>query len=204
MDITVKAMNTIVKRLGVALAVAAPALALAHTGAGGAHTHANFASGLLHPLGGADHLAAMVAVGVWSALAVRPVWVAPLAFVAMLVLGALAAFAGWQVPAVEPMIAASLLAVGLLVALRVRLPAAAAVALTGAFAFFHGAAHGTELAGGPGAWPVLAGMTLGTALLHAAGIGLGEWVLRRRRWLGALAGAAVALLGSALLLRMAL
>ena len=180
MDITVKAMEVIVKRLGAALALAVPALALAHTGAGDAHTHANFASGLLHPLGGADHLAAMVAVGVWSALAVRPVWVAPLAFVAMLVLGALAAFAGWQVPAV------------------------AAVALTGAFAFFHGAAHGTELAGGTGAWPVLAGMALGTALLHAAGIGLGEWVLRRRRWLGALAGAAVALLGSALLLRMAL
>ena len=60
MDITVKAMNMIVKRLGAALALAVPALALAHTGAGDAHTHANFASGLLHPLGGADHLAAMV------------------------------------------------------------------------------------------------------------------------------------------------
>lgn len=185
------------------VAACAPALTWAHTGAGDAHVHAGFVAGLLHPFTGLDHLAAMVAVGIWSALAVRPVWVAPLAFVAMLLAGALAAFGGLVVPAVEPMIAASLLVLGLLLALQARLPAGAVVALVGAFAFFHGAAHGNELAGGPAAWQALAGMVLGTAALHALGIGLGEWLFKGRRWLSVSAGGAVAVLGSALLLRLA-
>ena len=75
--------------------------------------------------------------------------------------------------------------------------------LVGGFAFFHGAAHGTELAGS-GAAAALAGMVIGTALLHGVGIGLGEVAQRRARWISAWAGAGVAALGSALLLRMAL
>lgn len=186
------------------LALGAPAWALAHTGTGDAHVHATWVNGLLHPFTGVDHLAAMLAVGVWSALAVRPLWLAPLAFVAMLLAGALAAMAGLQVPAVEPMIAASLLALGLLVATRARLAPALAVVLTGAFAFFHGAAHGSELGAGPQAWQALLGMMIGTAVLHACGIALGAWLIKGRRWLAASAGGAVALLGSALLVRMAL
>jgi urease accessory protein len=159
--------------------------------------------GLLHPFTGTDHVAAMVAVGVWSALAARRVWVAPLAFLAMLVVGSLAGLGGLAVPAVEPMIAVSLLALGLLLALQAPLPLRVAAALVGVFAFFHGAAHGSELAGGLPAWPALAGMALGTAVLHAVGIGLGQWVFRGRRWLSAPAGGAVAVLGSALLWRLA-
>ncbi|MCL5444434.1 HupE/UreJ family protein, partial [Lactobacillus johnsonii] len=77
------------------------------------------ASGLLHPLTGADHLLAMVAVGVWSALAVGAgggggvgVLRVPLAFVALMLVGAVLGLAGLALPAVEPMIAASLLVVG--------------------------------------------------------------------------------------------
>ena len=36
-----------------------------------AHSHSGFISGFVHPLFGLDHLAAMVAVGLWSALAAR-------------------------------------------------------------------------------------------------------------------------------------
>ncbi|NML43539.1 HupE/UreJ family protein [Ramlibacter sp. G-1-2-2] len=165
------------------------------------HTHAGFLAGFVHPLTGFDHLAAMVAVGLWSALAVRPVWLAPAAFVGTLLAGALAGFAGLQVPAVEPMIAASLLALGLLVATQRRLPLAAAAALAGGFAFFHGAAHGFELAEGGGA--ALAGMVLATALLHATGIALGRLVLARHRWLPVVSGSGVALLGATLLARLA-
>ena len=68
-----------------------------------------------------DHLAAMLAVGFWSALTARRVWTAPLAFAAMLLLGALLGLTGIELPAVEPLIAASLLVLGLLVALRTRL-----------------------------------------------------------------------------------
>ena len=180
-----------------------PALpALAHTGALGDHVHPGFIAGLLHPFTGIDHLAAMLAVGVWSALAVRPVWVAPLAFVALLGAGALGGLAGVAVPGVEPMIAASLLVTGLLIATRAQWPVRAAALVAGLFAFFHGAAHGMELSG-VGVAQALAGMLVGSAALHLTGIGLGRWVFDQRRWLSAMAGGAVALLGSALLLRMA-
>ena len=180
-----------------------PALpALAHTGALGDHVHPGFMAGLLHPFTGIDHLAAMLAVGVWSALAVRPVWVAPLAFVALLGAGALGGLAGVAVPGVEPMIAASLLVTGLLIATRAQRPVWAAALVAGLFAFFHGAAHGMELSG-VGVAQALAGMLIGSAALHLTGIGLGRRVFDQRRWLSAMAGGAVALLGSALLLRMA-
>ena len=180
-----------------------PALpALAHTGALGDHVHTGFMAGLLHPFTGIDHLAAMLAVGVWSALAVRPVWVAPLAFVALLGAGALGGLAGVAVPGVEPMIAASLLVTGLLIATRAQWPVWAAALVAGLFAFFHGAAHGMELSG-VGVAQALAGMLIGSAALHLAGIGLGRQVFGPHRWLSAMAGGAVALLGSALLLRMA-
>ena len=180
-----------------------PALpALAHTGALGDHVHTGFMAGLLHPFTGIDHLAAMLAVGVWSALAVRPVWVAPLAFVALLGAGALGGLAGVAVPWVEPMIAASLLVTGLLIATRAQWRVWAAALVAGLFAFFHGAAHGMELSG-VGVAQALAGMLIGSAALHLAGIGLGRRVFGPHRWLSAMAGGAVALLGSALLLRMA-
>ena len=180
-----------------------PALpALAHTGAFGDHVHTGFMAGLLHPFTGIDHLAAMLAVGVWSALAVRPVWVAPLAFVALLGAGALGGLAGVAVPGMEPMIAASLLVTGLLIATRAQWRVWAAALVAGLFAFFHGAAHGMELSG-VGVAQALAGMLIGSAALHLAGIGLGRRVFCPHRWLSAMTGGAVALLGSALLLRMA-
>ena len=187
----------------IAGALLTPVLAFAHAGTLADHMHTRLFDGLLHPLTGADHLLAMLAVGVWSALAIRPVWLAPLSFVAMLLTGALAAQAGWVLPGVEPMIAASLLALGLLVATRAKLPHMAAAALCGAFAFFHGAAHGAELGGTSAAWAALAGMVLTTAALHASGIGLGAWALARRQWLTRMGGTAVALLGTGLLWRLA-
>ena len=190
-------------RAFILLGLLGPALpALAHTGALGDHVHPGFMAGLLHPFTGIDHLAAMLAVGVWSALAVRPVWMAPLAFVALLGAGALGGLAGVAVPGVEPMIAASLLVTGLLIATRAQWPVRAAALVAGLFAFFHGAAHGMELSG-VGVAQALAGMLIGSAALHLTGIGLGRWVFDQRRWLSAMAGGAVALLGSALLLRMA-
>ncbi|MDQ0025490.1 urease accessory protein [Variovorax paradoxus] len=179
-----------------------PLAASAHTGVDGGMHH-GFVTGFMHPLTGADHLAAMVTVGLWSALAARRAWPdllwAPLAFAGMLLVGALMGLAGVQLPAVEPMIAASLLVLGLLVATRIHLPAAVAAAVVGVFAIFHGVAHGHELASEQGAALTLAGMVGATVLLHLAGIGLG-WALRHANaWLPRLAGAAVVALGATLL-----
>jgi urease accessory protein len=177
------------------------ALALAHTGNDGASHHGIVdatAAGCTHPFTGLDHLAAMVALGVWSALTARRVGLAPLAFANALLVGALLGFVGISVPAVEPMIAASLLVLGLLVASRAALPAALGVTIAASFALFHGVAHGQELSGPLGVW-ALAGMVAATALLHASGIVLGLVMKRRAAWLPRAAGAAVALFGVSLL-----
>jgi urease accessory protein len=189
-------INKLFKLMILPLLMIAPTWALAHSG----HDTTAFSGlvdGLLHPFTGLDHLAAMLAVGVWSAIAVRPVWMAPLAFVVMLTLGALLGLAGVQVPAVEPMIAASLLVMGLLMARRQDMPWTAAAALAGVFAVFHGAAHGSELSAVQ-AWPALAGMVTGSALLHTVGVLMGQR-MTSRVWLQRSTGGALALLGSSLL-----
>jgi urease accessory protein len=188
------------------LATSAPIAALAHTGVD-AGMHHGFVTGFMHPLTGLDHLAAMLAVGLWSALVARRAWPdllwAPAGFAAMLMVGALAGLQGLEVPGVEPMIAASLLVMGLLVATRLQVPGPVAALLVGAFAAFHGLAHGYELAGEPGAALTLAGMLSATVLLHGVGIGLG-WALRHApRWTPQVTGGAVALLGLAMLTRLA-
>ena len=191
------------KKILTAISCAAlPFAALAHAG-GHPHTQGladSFMQGFAHPFTGLDHLAAMLATGTWSALAVRPAWRAPAAFMALLMLGALASFNGLWVPGVEPMIAASVLVLGLLVAVRRHMPWGAAALLAGVFAFFHGAAHGYGLAGDFGA---LAGMAAGSAVLHIAGMLLGHAVMQRRQWIARAGGAATALLGAFLLTRLA-
>ena len=180
--------------------------ASAHTGVE-SHIHNSFMSGFVHPLFGLDHLAAMVSVGLWSALAARRagpgmLW-GPVGFAGMLLVGALLGLQGVQLPAVEPMIAASLLVTGLLVVSRLRVPGAVAALVVGVFAVFHGVAHGYELAGSDSAWQTLAGMLTATVLLHCAGLAAG-WALRHRHtWLARAAGAGVAAFGGVLLLQMA-
>lgn len=194
-----------------AAAAALPLSALAHVGAdGGGHHHFldSLSHAFAHPFTGADHLAAMLAVGAWSAMtmpSLRTAWRAPAAFVALLVAGALAGFAGLWVPGVEPMIAASVLVLGLLVLVQKKMPWSAAAALAGVFAFFHGAAHGFELAGDSGMAAVgaLAGIALGSATLHIAGIVLGHAVMQRHQWVAKLGGAATAALGAFMLTKLA-
>lgn len=204
-------MRPALPRIAVLCATALlPALALAH-GEAGDHAHAGFTAGFAHPFTGIDHLAAMLAVGLWSALHTPRPWLAPLTFVGLLLAGALLAAAGAVAglgAAVEPMIAASLLVFGLLLAARLSLSAGLGAALVGGFALFHGLAHGSELAGAA-AW---SGMVLATALLHATGLWIGlalrQMRLESERGAAAvrmsvqapqLAGAALATLGAAML-----
>jgi urease accessory protein len=184
------------------LTLATTGAALAHTGADSGGHHGAFMGGLLHPLTGTDHLTAMVAVGIWSAVALRTAWQAPLAFVALLAVGALAGFAGFQPPGVEPVIAASIVVLGLLISWRKGLPVGGVVSLVGVFAFFHGVAHGTELAGGQ-QLAALAGMVVGTAGLHLAGVGLGRLLLAQQHRLRQVVGAVLTMLGTWLLMHAA-
>ncbi|WP_092132759.1 HupE/UreJ family protein [Polaromonas sp. YR568] len=198
--------STLARRALMALAAMLPAAAFAHTGVDG-HAHLGFMTGFLHPLTGMDHLAAMVAVGLWSALAARRagpelLW-GPLGFAGMLLVGALLGLQGAQIPAVEPMIAASLLVTGLLVVTRWHVPGVAAALIVGVFAVFHGLAHGYELAEAPSAWATLSGMLAATVLLHLTGL-LAGWALRSANaWLPRAAGAGVAIFGVTLLAQLA-
>ena len=194
----------------------ATASALAHPGHDAATVGASLWAGLAHPFTGADHLLAMAAVGVWSALTAGPSGTfdagrstasllrLPFAFVAMMLVGAALGLAGVTLPAVEPMIAVSLLVIGLLVAVRARLSAMTGMAVVGAFALFHGYAHGAELPATAAALPaVLAyvgGFAVATMTLHVTGIGAGMILRRHAGWIARLAGAGVALYGAGLLM----
>ncbi len=161
------------KRLALASAAAAlaalPNAALAHTF--GAHD-AGLVHGFLHPVGGWDHLLAMVAVGLWAAQrGGNALWLLPTAFVGAMVGGGLMGMAGLELPQAELAILLSVAALGGLVALQSRLPLLASAGVVALFAVFHGHAHGTEMP--EAAQPLLYGLgfAVSTALLHVAGIG---------------------------------
>ena len=160
-----------------------------------AGVHHSFLDGLMHPLTGMDHMAAMLAVGLWSAMtatSARRVWLAPVCFAGMLMVGALLGLGGLQLSGVEPMIAASLLVLGLLVATKAQLHGVLAAGVVGVFAVFHGIAHGTELAGGSNGWAPLVGMLVATVGLHLAGVGIGLALRSYPAWLRRVAGGLVA------------
>jgi len=178
-----------------------PLLASAHTGDG---VVGGFASGFLHPLMGWDHVAAMVAVGLWGAFLGRPaIWVLPVVFPLVMTLGGALGVAGVPLPGVEIGIALSAVLLGGAVAFAARPALWLAALLVGAFAVFHGHAHGTELPGAADPVAYSLGFVVATGLLHLAGIALGEtvrWPQGRAvvRVTGALiAGAGVFFLGRA-------
>jgi urease accessory protein len=148
-----------------------PGVALAHTGVGDTH---GFLSGFTHPIGGLDHVLAMVTVGLLAAaLGGRALLLVPASFVGMMLIGAALGISGVDVPAVELGITLSIVVIGGIVALGYRLPTGVAMAVAGVFAVFHGHAHGAEMPMGTSALGYAAGFAAATILLHVAGISLG-------------------------------
>ena len=140
--------------------------------------HGSFAAGFSHPLFGADHILAMVAVGLWAALlGGKALWQVPAAFVGTMALGFILALGGITLPFVEPVILASVVVIGLLAAVALSVPTSAAMLMVGFFALFHGYAHGGEM-GSATAFAYGSGFAIATALLHIVGIGIGLGVGR--------------------------
>ena len=147
-----------------------PAPAMAH----GLHDQGTLMSGALHPISGLDHVLAMLAVGLLAAqLTGRALWALPATFLGAMLLGGIVGAEGLPFPVVEPMILASIIILGVLVALATRLPLPALLAMTALFGAAHGWAHGAE---GPATGLALyaAGFAAATAALHLAGIALGR------------------------------
>jgi len=152
--------------------VLVPSLALAHPGLPG-HTH-DLATGFVHPFGGIDHVLAMVAVGLFAAqLGGRALWLVPASFVTAMAAAGLAGMNGVALPMTEVGIAASIVVLGGAIALRLSMPVAAAAALVGFFAIFHGYAHGLETPDTASGLLYGLGFVAATALLHGLGIGIG-------------------------------
>ena len=145
--------------------------AFAHVSLGQVET---FSTGFFHPLDGIDHVLAMVAVGLYAAsLGGSALWLVPSAFVGTMIVGGILGYTGVPLPLVEAGIGFSVMVMGLAIALGVKLPTVAAMALVGLFALFHGHAHGSEGAELAHFLPYAIGFVMATALLHMVGIALG-------------------------------
>lgn len=195
------------KRFGATLSIAAsvallPLAAQAHTGV---TETGGLTQGFLHPLGGLDHILAMLAVGIWAAqIGGRAVWAIPAAFVAAMIVGGALGLAGTGLPMVEFGIAGSVVLLGALIALRRRLPLPLGMAVVALFAIFHGHAHGAEAPLGASVALYGLGFAAATALLHALGIVVAVGASRLARSLAApglrVAGGGIAAAGLVLLL----
>jgi urease accessory protein len=173
-----------------------PNLASAHILPGTSH---GFGAGLMHPLTGWDHLLAMFAVGLWAAQQRgRAMWQIPLAFVSVMVLGGIIGVTGIYMPGVELAIAISVLALGGLIATRTSFAPTLGMMLVGAFALFHGYAHGHEMPASASALPFSVGFVISTVMLHGLGIATGLG-LRNQPQAVRFAGATIAACGLCLL-----
>jgi urease accessory protein len=166
-----------------------------------AHTGSSAGGFVAHPLFGPDHVVAMVTVGLWGAFVGAPaIWLLPIVFPLVMAFGGVIGILGVPLPGVETAIALSAVVLGTMVALAARPPLWVAAALVGAFAIFHGHAHGTELPPGADIVAYSVGFVVATGLLHLTGIAVGllaRW--RAGRIAVRAAGGAIALSGVAFL-----
>lgn len=164
------------------------ASAFAHTGS----VTGGFIGGLAHPIFGLDHVVAMVAVGLWGAFLGSPaIFLLPVAFPLVMAAGGVLGILGVPLPGTEIGIAVSAIMLGLMVAVEARPPIWIVVVIVGAFAIFHGHAHGSELPAGADAIAFSIGFVVATGLLHLTGIAFGllaRWPIGKAavRTLGAL------------------
>ena len=150
-----------------------PSVVYAHDGSN--VPFGGFLSGLVHPVLGYDHLLAMLSVGILSAqIGGRAIWTVPATFVGVMAVGGALGLIDIGLTSTEFGIAASLVLLGAIIAAERSLPVRLAMLGVGFFAIFHGYAHGTEMP--TTAEPALyaLGFLTGTALIHIAGVIIGD------------------------------
>jgi len=186
--------------LPLAFLILLPSSALAHVETGQA---IGFVTGLKHPWSGLDHVAAMIAVGLWGAQLGNPaMWLLPVTFPMVMSMGAMMGLLGIPLPGIEIGIALSAILLGAMVLGEVRPNLIIAALLVGFFAIFHGHAHGTELPPGQSGLLYSMGFVIATGCLHGIGIALGlvhRWPVGRLALRGA--GACISVMGVTFLWR---
>ena len=185
-------MKQVAKTLFSAALATTAVTAQAHTG----HGTSSLVEGLVHPFG-ADHLLAMLAVGVWSVSALPPgkAWQGPATFLLALVVSAALGTLGVTLPYLEHGVSLSVVLFGLMLIVATRpMPPAIGLTLIAAASSLHGLAHGSETPE-TGFAGYAVGFLVTTAALHIGGVCIG---LSIRRWLGQRSGVALGGLGAAL------
>ncbi len=153
-----------------AILVLAASPAFAHTDTG---TTTGFSAGFVHPVGGLDHMLAMIAVGILATqIGGKSLWLVPASFVGMMIIGGFIGMSGIAVPYVELGIVGSVVGLGCLIAAGQKMPTVVAMFLVGLMAVFHGHAHGTEMPVNVSGIEYGIGFVAATGILHIAGIGL--------------------------------
>ncbi|MBF0238852.1 MAG: HupE/UreJ family protein [SAR324 cluster bacterium] len=152
---------------------------LTTAGIASAHTnvleHGGLMEGVLHPFTGLDHLLAMLVLGIWAyQRGGRQIWSLPVVFLGGMTLGLVSGIQGGYLPLVETWVASSVFILGVLISARSQLPQWASYAMTGAFAFFHGHAHGSEIQPDTQLLFWSLGALISAAILHGIGIGSGH------------------------------
>jgi urease accessory protein len=151
---------------GAVLGLSATA-ASAHVG----HGAEGFIHGFMHPIGGLDHLLAMLASGLLGAMiGDKARWLVPVTFIVAMLAGGVLGASGFELPLVETMILASVVVLAGLAVFGRSLGLSRLLPLIGGFALFHGFAHGAEMPANVSALEYAAGFVGATALLHAAAI----------------------------------
>ena len=163
-------MSRVIRYVVALIALLAAVPACAHTGS----VSGSFVGGFAHPIFGPDHVVAMVAVGLWGVFLGPPaIYMLPVSFPLIMALGGVLGILGVLLPGVEIGIAISAIVLGLMVAIKVQPPIWVALVIVGAFAIFHGHAHGTEFPAGANAVAYSLGFVIATGLLHLSGIAFG-------------------------------
>ena len=185
-------------------ALLAPGSAFAHEGS--SLPYGSFIAGLAHPVLGVDHFLAMVSVGILSAqIGGRAIWTVPTTFVSVMAIGGLLGWLDVGLTSIELGISFSVLTLGIAIAADRKLPVLVAMGAVGIFAIFHGYAHGSEMPNVANPIRYALGFMTGTALLHIAGLLVGDISQHysRGKILLRIAGAAIAGVGTLFLVGLA-
>lgn len=137
-----------------------------------------FMSGLAHPVIGFDHLAFIVAIGLFAAVKKQGFWI-PLAFVITAAIGTGLHLMSVSLPLVELVVAASVLGFGILLVSKNSPNYLVVAALAAIAGLFHGHAYGEAIFGAESMalWSYLAGFTMIQLVISGAAFFAGKKVL---------------------------
>ncbi len=153
-----------------------PSLVFAH----GSHDNA-IISGVIHPILGIDHNIAILASGFLGYSLDKNRWfLAPLAFIAAMIIGGFLGIDNQANFFVEKIISFSVFGLGILITFRLRIPVLLIFVLLFVFGFFHGYAHGAEMSEVHNATIYILGYAIGSILLGGLGAFIGKIILDKR------------------------